>query len=103
MTTTPRSRRLAFLAAVSAIAIGLWASGSMPDAAQAEGAGKLVASTVCEAHELRARAEEDPHLEIEIPPAIASKMDVCLHSCLFFDSSSVIWTVLLPHMPHGVS
>ncbi|MFP8877903.1 MAG: cytochrome c3 family protein [Myxococcota bacterium] len=38
----------------------------------ADGGEVLVAGSVCEAHELRARAEQDPHLQIEIPGAYAS-------------------------------
>ena len=44
-----------------------------PEAMKAADSGEvLVAGSVCEAHELRARAEQDPHLQIEIPGAYAS-------------------------------
>jgi len=83
MTTTPRSRPLAFLAALSTIAIGLWAaSGFPPASAQAEDSSSvLVARSICEAHELRARAAKDSHLKIEIPKEFAGTLptrEACL-------------------------
>ena len=39
---------------------------------QADEGNKRTARSVCEAHELRALAEEDPHLEIEIPKEFAT-------------------------------
>jgi hypothetical protein len=88
MTTTPRSRRLAFLAAASTIAIGLWvASGVPPAVAQAADSGAaLVAGSVCEAHELRARAAEDPHLEIEIPKEFAGILPT-REACLSYEAA----------------
>ena len=44
-----------------------WPSQSGGEASAASG-DVLVAKSVCEAHELRARKEEDPSLQIEIPP-----------------------------------
>ena len=45
----------------------LFGVGALTGAADADSAGKLVAGSVCEAHELKARKAEDPQLEIEIP------------------------------------
>jgi len=52
-----------------ALAAGaLWLASSLGGSAvHAEGGDVLVAGSVCEAHELRAMKEADPHLEIEIP------------------------------------
>lgn len=54
----------AFQAAVASVLVyGL----SLTTEERALAADKLVASSVCEAQELKARLAEDPHLEIEIP------------------------------------
>jgi hypothetical protein len=67
MSMTPRNRRLLFIgplvvllagAAVFLLGVGVPAAGN--DAVH-------VAGSVCEAHELKARAAEDPHFKIEIP------------------------------------
>lgn len=51
-----------------AMAVALLAWGLLPTrAVHAEGGTTLVAGSVCEAHELKARKAADPHLEIEIP------------------------------------
>lgn len=50
-----------------AVAALFLAWGSVGNPVHAEGGSTLVATSVCEAHELKARAAEDPRLEIEIP------------------------------------
>jgi hypothetical protein len=57
--------RLAPLA-LALSAAGVWFFASTGTAVRAEGA--LVASSVCEAHELKAKKAKDPNLQIEIPP-----------------------------------
>jgi hypothetical protein len=67
------SRPLWFLlSCVAVAALGVW---GIPRASRvhAEEGAKLVATSVCEAHELRARQAEDPSLQIEIPPEFASQ------------------------------
>jgi hypothetical protein len=60
------TRPLLLLLPLAAAAVFLvWGSGGTP--VHAEGDHKLVATSVCEAHELKARKASDPHLDIEIP------------------------------------
>jgi hypothetical protein len=63
------SRRLAFaLAAALGIALAALALGTaLPRAGGAEAGGPRIATSVCEAHELRAQQAEHPELAIEIP------------------------------------
>ena len=62
----------ALVVAVAALgALSLWA-GLGASRVQADDAGKLVARSVCEAHELKARQAADPSLQIEIPPEFES-------------------------------
>ncbi len=67
----PRSHSLAIglLTAVAAAGFVFWSGWPAPGdgAANAAGGDVRVASSVCEAHELRAAKEDDPSLEIEIP------------------------------------
>jgi Cytochrome c7 and related cytochrome c len=71
-----RSKRGAFgvgLLSVVVAVLAFWSGWPPSDGgpgagvAVASGADARVAGSVCEAHELRALKEEDPHLEIEIP------------------------------------
>jgi len=67
MRTGPkRSTLVAVTAALALVGAALVLVGSA-DAPEAGAAEKLVATSVCEAHELKARAEREPGLEIEIP------------------------------------
>ena len=61
---------LGIVTAMGAAAIAFWSGWPTPTDGRAEAAGGdvRVATSVCEAHELRVLKEEDPHLEIEIPP-----------------------------------
>jgi len=55
--------------AVAAAVFVFWSGWPAPTSGEANAAGGgdvHVATSVCEAHELRAQKEEDPHLEIEI-------------------------------------
>jgi len=72
-TRPARSTWFVLLLALS-LAGGLLLSGGLlwNGGARADGDGKLVAGSVCEAHELRARQELDPDLEVEIPPQFAT-------------------------------
>jgi len=66
---TPRPMRRAVLVlplAVAGVGALLLFAGST-DGADAGAAEKLVATSICEAHELKARQAADPHLEVEIP------------------------------------
>ena len=66
-----RSLLMVLATAVVAAVFVFWSGWPLPSdgAANAAGGGDvLVATSVCEAHELRAQKEEDPGLEIEIPP-----------------------------------
>ena len=76
------------LLSLLAIAAGaLWlASSLVGSAVHAEGGGPLVANSVCEAHELRAMKEADPHLEIEIPKQFASPWP-SREACLSHDAA----------------
>ena len=69
MSPTRPPRRLLLAAPMLAASLGVAAgvAGLVGDRAVAE--PTLVATSVCEAHELRARKAEDPELAIEIPPA----------------------------------
>jgi hypothetical protein len=60
---------LGIVTAAGAAAIAFWSGWPTPTDGRAEAAGGdvRVATSVCEAHELRALKEEDPHVEIEIP------------------------------------
>ncbi len=58
-------QRRALRIAASIAGLGVLALQGCSGAAEAEAV--LVAGSVCEAHELRARQAEDPHLQIEIP------------------------------------
>jgi hypothetical protein len=67
------TRRSLVLGSTSAAVIALlvfWSGWPEPIIGQAHAAGGelLIATSVCDAHVLRAQQEEDPHLEIEIPP-----------------------------------
>jgi hypothetical protein len=59
-----------FVTAAAAAVFAFWSGWPAPTngVAVAAGGDVLIAGSVCEAHELRAMQEEDPHLEIEIPP-----------------------------------
>jgi hypothetical protein len=64
--------RLVFILCL-VVAIGAGAVAATSLLARSAGAGEtLVAKSVCEAHELRARKEKDPDLQIEIPAEFAS-------------------------------
>ena len=72
-TTTSAAKRNAFVGGfvlvAAAAAFVFWSGWPTPSTGVAVAAGGdvLVAESVCEAHELKARKEADPHLEIEIP------------------------------------
>jgi hypothetical protein len=60
--------RRVLLALPVSVAISLWALGLVDlPRGTADSGGARVAGSVCEAHELKALAAEDPHLAIEIP------------------------------------
>ena len=67
MSTIPRTRRLLILSPIVAALIGgtVFLLGAGTPSASDDAA--VVATSVCEAHELRAHAAEDPHFKIEIP------------------------------------
>jgi hypothetical protein len=70
MRPAPAPRRLALalaLAAGTGVA-AVVAFGVPTPGAEAEDTGVLVAASVCEAHELKARQAADPQLKVEIPP-----------------------------------
>ena len=72
MSTTPRTRRLLFMSPLPILlTAGALFLGVIP-APDASDHGVHVASSICEAHELKARAAEDPHFEVEIPAGSAS-------------------------------
>jgi len=63
----PPKRHLAIL--VPLLAVALWVSWGFGSRSVRTGEPALrVATSVCEAHELRALQAEDPHLAVEIPP-----------------------------------
>lgn len=59
------------VAAVALASLALWAALGASQIS-ADAGSPLVAGSVCEAHELRARQAADPSLQIEIPPEFAS-------------------------------
>ena len=68
--TRSRSLLIGISIAVAAAVFVFWSGWPAPTSGEANAAGGgdvHVATSVCEAHELRAQKEEDPHLEIEIP------------------------------------
>ena len=70
--------------ALAAVALGLSA---LPRSDARAEDGVLVASSVCEAHELKALAAEDPHLQIEIP----SQFDTAWPSLEACRSQAAAW------------
>lgn len=67
MRTNPSTRSLLPLLPLAlAAALLAWGVAGTRDV-RADGGSALVANSVCEAHELKARKALDPHLEIEIP------------------------------------
>ena len=63
-----RSRRPLFFFLLAALAAA-WGFGALgARTVGADHGDQLTARSVCEAHELKARAAEDPHLQVEIPP-----------------------------------
>ena len=84
MRLTARSTVLSLLA-IAAAAFWL-AAGFGSGAVQAESGDTLVAGSVCEAHELRARKLADPHLEIEIPSKFATPWPT-REACLSHDAA----------------
>jgi len=67
MSTITRTRRTLFLLVPLTAAFVIGATLFMGTVAPAESGTVHVATSVCEAHELKALAAEDPHFEIEIP------------------------------------
>ena len=65
-------RALALVAAAAGVAFYAWSQAGAEDTAT-DASGKLVAKSVCEAHELRERQKADPSLVIEIPEQFASQ------------------------------
>ena len=62
-----RSRRPFFFLAAAAL-VAAWGLGALgARTGGADHGDELTASSVCEAHELKARLAEDPHLRVEIP------------------------------------
>ncbi|HEY8153622.1 MAG TPA: cytochrome c3 family protein [Myxococcota bacterium] len=91
MSPSPSPSRFLFLAcllvALAGGAVGLAAL--LPDRADAD--ETLVAASVCEAHELRARQAEDPSLQIQIPPEFDSPWPTraaCLSHAAAMDEST---------------
>jgi hypothetical protein len=81
MSTIPRTRRLLIISPIVAAVIGgvVFLLGVGTPSASDDAA--VVATSVCEAHELRARAAEDPHFQIEIPAEFDQQFpsrDACL-------------------------
>ena len=62
----PPKRLLAIL--VPLLAVALWVGWGFSRSVRAGEPALRVATSVCEAHELRALQAEDPHLAVEIPP-----------------------------------
>ena len=67
MRTRPTPRVLLALTAGTAIVGAALLNAGLPDRADAESGEKLVATGICDAHELKRLKEENPSLEIEIP------------------------------------
>jgi hypothetical protein len=67
MTTRPTRRALLILPAALAFVGAALVLASVAEVPEADASEKLVATSICEAHELKARKERDPQLEIEIP------------------------------------
>jgi hypothetical protein len=81
MSSTRSTPRLAFAVPALGVVCAFAWTFLAPRPGIAEGDGVLVAGSVCEAHELRARQENDPHLEIDIPREFAGPWptrDACL-------------------------
>ena len=73
-----RSLAIGALTALLTAAFVFWSGWPAPTdgTAAAAGGDVLVATSVCEAHQLRAQKEEDPHLEIEIPAAYDKQLSL---------------------------
>jgi hypothetical protein len=84
------ARAVAFVAASAGAAFYAWSQAGAEDTS-VDASGKLVAKSVCEAHELRARQQEDPSLQIEIPDAFSSQWPTraaCLSHAAAEDASA---------------
>jgi len=107
MTTNhPRCRHLfTTLVGIAAIAVAGFAL-LLPALAPAAGAEPLVATSVCEAHELRALQEKDPDLEIEIPRQFDTpwpSRDACLShaAALDEDTPGLVQPIPFSHKHHA--
>jgi len=67
MSTDPRKRRLLLFSAPLVVAAAVGGALLTGAGAPADDGKVHVATSVCEAHELKARHAEDPHFQIEIP------------------------------------
>jgi hypothetical protein len=83
------TRSLWFLTSALALAaISFWGGSGDPSVrADADAGATLVATSVCEAHELSARQAADPSLQIEIPPEFASQWPTRA-ACLSYAAAS---------------
>ena len=107
MTTNhPRCRHL-LTTPVGIAAIAVAGFGALlPALALAAGADPLVATSVCEAHELRALQEKDPDLEIEIPRQFDTpwpSRDACLShaAALDEDTPGLVQPIPFSHKHHA--
>jgi len=107
MTTNhPRCRHLITTPVeIAAIAFAGFAA-LLPALALAAGADPLVATSVCEAHELRALQEQDPDLEIEIPRQFDTawpSRDACLSHAAALDENTpgLVQPIPFSHKHHA--
>jgi hypothetical protein len=107
MTTNhPRSRNLTTTpVAIAALAVAGFAA-LLPALAVAAGAEVLVATSVCDAHELRALQVKDPHQEIEIPKEFDTpwpSRDACLShaAALDEDTPGLVQPIPFSHKHHA--
>jgi len=93
------------LVGIAALALASFAA-QLPAPATALAADALVAHSVCEAHELRARKEADPSLQIEIPQEFDTpwpSRDACLSHAAALDESTpgLVQPIPFSHKHHA--
>ncbi len=96
-------RWLAFQAAIASLLVYCL---SLTVEQPAQAAEKLVASSVCEAQELKAKLADDPHLEIEIPAEFDRpfpSLEACRSHDLAWDPDAPgpLQPIPFRHKPHA--
>jgi hypothetical protein len=107
MSSQPPSRRpLLIVAPLAVAALGAALLGLGSGIGNADGSEVLTATSVCDAHELRALQAEDPHLQIEIPDEFSSPWptrEACLSHAAAEDpdTEGLIQPIQFSHKHHA--